>query len=691
MLLILSITFFGLGKENVSDSASVELNIPLESGSMEHAKVTLQTSMSSVAPGLPDAKPTEKIPKKVISLSTILPQTVTDVSDSSEGSESDTVPSDLLVTVATEADLSEEVFLSSENQTEQIEVGPIRTPVDTLLRSDLSEPVETATSIALTKEDARLAIQPTKKSMEAKTDLKLTTVVVPKESLTDHPELLAGKDDNGDGLPDEGPVASSSVPDVVKVSKTFLDENATMTPNVLMSSTTLFESKRPPVASYTKSYDTSAFTATDRTKMGHVESKEKEVPSVESTMRSLHPESDSVELPRSTLVVTEANDILKQEGEVGRDEEPRDHDVIASTPGMLQEKTNGKIDQKHDWTSEGSTGERQPDLGFPREISTVSLAVDPEGIASTESAVFRDATKMVTPSSASKREHSLSLVSETPGDQVVKDGVTAVAGKTTEATITTQDELSTKYQIMGKVTAAPDSTARVSKLPLSPEHDMAAEGSAYGETYVTTKTLSPSVQTTAYETATKPDAIAPTVGKSADTEKVDTSTILSPERTEDAIGTGPIATATSKPTVISGIATSTVAVVDKIHPTSASKPLITKTQPPLIDRESEEDPNKVVIIDESVSPIKTTTDDDFTGSTLEPDIDNEYFTSSSVTAVVQPTGRPTEVLEEESLSTPDAGIGVESGMKVFIVAIPGNDTGKAPFLGQMPKIMDVQL
>lgn len=595
----------------------MELNIPLESDLTEiHSKVTLQQSISSVAPGLAEAKPSKTILKKVTSLTTILPQTVTDVSDSSEVT--DTIPSDLL---ATQADRSEEVSQSSENQTEQIEVGPIITPID-VLRTDLSEPVKTATSVALTKEETHLGIQPTKKSMEAKTDEKFTTVVIPKESLIDHHELTADKDGNGDDRLDERPVASSSVPDVAKVSEKFSDEDTT-------------------------------------------------VPTVESTVRSFHPESDSVELPRSTLKATEATDILKQEWGVGKDEESRHHKIIASTPGMIQEKTNGVIDQKYDWTSEGSTAERQPDLGIARDITTVSPVVDTEGRASTGSVTFTESITMVTPSSTSKTEPSIPLVSVTLGEQIVKDGVTVltgITGKTTEATISIQDELSTKYQVMEKVTAVPDSTAVASKLPSSPEHDGVSEGSAYGETYVITKTLSPGVKVTAYETTIKPEEIAPTVGKSTDMGKVETSTILSPQRTEDAIGTGPVLSSTSKPTV-SGIATSTI-VVDKIRTTSESKPLITKTQPPLIDREPEEDPDKVVIIDESISPIKTTTDDDFTGSTLEPDIDNEYFTSSSVTAVAQPTGQPME-----SLSTSDSGLGEESSLKVFVV-IPGNDTGK---------------
>ncbi|XP_077792364.1 versican core protein isoform X3 [Podarcis muralis] len=681
-----------------NDSATVEPNIPLESGSSNllteqiASKTNLDPPISSVTQGMPKAKLEEKVPKQIASLSTVLPQTVTDFSDSSEVTETDTAPSDLVGITPTQvvSDLSEK---SSESQTEQIEVGPIITSVDVLLRNNLSEPVETKTSVTLTKEETHPGIQPTKKSMEAKSDVKLTTVVIPKELLPDHHEPTKD-DNNGNISPDDRPVASSTVSesDVVKVSKTFSPEFATATPGVIVSSS---ESKIPLTTGYTKSYET-----------------------------SFSSELGSVEFPKTTTTATEVNDTVAGVfPKAEREGMPRHHDTVTPTPEMQQEKTAGTDDQKHDWTSEGSSAEHQPDLGIPRQITTISST----GISGTESIIF---TKMVTPSATAKEEPGISLVSETPVDKIAKDVVTVtihpgVRGTKTEATTAIQEEPGARDQAVEKLATVPDTTAVISTLLLTPESDLTAEGSAYEGKYATTEALGPGVKITVYETATKPelspgmDAVTerelkttgvpprkastesekdvptirfagpfPTKATAPVTEKlphVETLTTHSPEgsgTTEEAVGTEPVlfsAVVTSKPTVVSGIATATIAPVDKTLTTSPSKPLITKTQPPLIYSEPDEDTSKdMVIIEESVSPIKTTTDDDFTGKTAEPEIDTEYFTSSSVTAVAQPTGPPSEVLEsqEEPPSTSDADVGVESrpDIKVFVVAISGNDT-----------------
>uniref|UniRef100_A0A670J4U8 Versican core protein n=1 Tax=Podarcis muralis TaxID=64176 RepID=A0A670J4U8_PODMU len=685
-----------------NDSATVEPNIPLESGSSNllteqiASKTNLDPPISSVTQGMPKAKLEEKVPKQIASLSTVLPQTVTDFSDSSEVTETDTAPSDLAGITPTQvvSDLGEK---SSESQTEQIEVGPIITSVDVLLRNNLSEPVETKTSVTLTKEETHPGIQPTKKSMEAKSDVKLTTVVIPKELLPDHHEPTKD-DNNGNISPDDRPVASSTVSesDVVKVSKTFSPENATATPGVIVSSS---ESKIPLTTGYTKSYET-----------------------------SFSSELGSMEFPKTTTTATEVNDTVAGVfPKAEREGMPRHRDTVTPTPEMQQEKTAGTDDQKHDWTSEGSSAEHQPDLGIPRQITTISST----GISGTESIIF---TKMVTPSATAKEEPGISLVSETPVDKIAKDVVTVtihpgVRGTKTEATTAIQEEPGARDQAVEKLATVPDTTAVISMLLLTPESDLTAEGSAYEGKYATTEALGPGVKITVYETATKPelspgmDAVTerklkttgvpprkastesekdvptirfagpfPTKATAPVTEKlphVETLTTHSPEgsgTTEEAVGTEPVlfsAVVTSKPTVVSGIATATIAPVDKTLTTSPSKPLITKTQPPIIYSEPDEDTSKdMVIIEESVSPIKTTTDDDFTGKTAEPEIDTEYFTSSSVTAVAQPTGPPSEVLEsqEEPPSTSDADVGVESrpDIKVFVVAISGNDTGQEP-------------
>nr|XP_034955934.1 versican core protein isoform X1 [Zootoca vivipara] len=680
-----------------NDSATVEPNIPLESGSSnlltEHitSKTNIDPHISSVTQGVSKAKPEEKVPKQIVTLSTVLPQTVTDFSDSSEVTETDTAPSDLVGITPTQvvSDLSEK---SSGSQTEQIEVGPIITSGDVLLRNNLSEPLETKTSVTLTKEETHHGIQPTTKSMEAKSDVKLTTVVIPKELLPDRHEPTED-DNNGNISPDDRPVASSTVSesDVVKVSKTFSPENATATPGVIVSSS---ESKIPLTTGYTKSYET-----------------------------SFSSELGSMELPKTTTTVTEANDTMagffpKAE----REDMTRHRDTVTPTPEMQQEKTAGTDDQKYDWTSEGSSAEHQPDLGIPRQITTISSTVDMEGISGTESIIF---TKMVTPSATAKQEPGISLTSETPVDKIAKDVVTVtihtgVTGTKTEATTAIQEELGARDQAVEKLATVPDSTAVISTLLLTPESDLTAEGSAYEGKYATTEALGPGVKITVYETATKPElspgmdavterklkttgvpprkasteserdvptirfvgpfpteAVVPVTEKSPDVETLTTHSPEGSGTTEEAVGTEPVlfsAIVTSKPTVVSGIATATIAPVEKTLTTSPSK-----TQPPLIDREPDEDTSKdMVIIEESVSPIKTTTDDDFTGKTAEPEIDTEYFTSSSVTAVAQPTGPPSEVLEsqEEPPSTSDAGVGVESrpDIKVFVVTISGNDT-----------------
>ncbi|KAL8203673.1 UNVERIFIED_CONTAM: hypothetical protein K2H54_059602 [Gekko kuhli] len=720
-------------------------------------------SKTSVRPHVtPEEKQEENVPKKPTHLSTILPQIVTDSTDSSEVTELGTMSTP----TTSVSDLHDDASLSSERQTEQIEVGPIRTSVDAIFRVNLSAPVVTETSVTLKREETQLGIHPTKVSMEAKTDTRLTTVVIPKELLTDKHELISDDDDNGADMTDQRPVTPSSAPelDVVKVSKTYLDEKATPIPDEL-SSVTFFESKKP---SATKTHEILVSTATDKIKVVRVDSTESngnekhtwapafsgtsedheklipthttldgevitvsKVSPVESSMPSFTPASDTQELPRDTSTVTATSKILDLAGgftKEERDEMTRHHDIItmlAPTPEMKPEKPERKTDQKYDWAYEGSSTEQQPDLETPSKVTTIYPSVDIEDIAGTQSVTFTDAAKMTTSVSLSKIEPSTTPIYKTSADGYGKDEVTAtihtdITGTPTEATAFIQGESSTRDQTIDQLATVLDITS----LPLSPGHDVAIEGSAHEEKYTTTEAFDPGVKITVYVTKpelsshgdavtkhrvkstevppTKPsiesksrapsiqsvgptESIAPVAEKTTDMVKIDSLTTHSPEgsgTTEDAIKTDSVlfsAMATSKPTMLSGITTSTVAAVDKIQPTSASKPLITKTQPPLIYREPDEDTNiDMVIIDESVSSIKTTPDDDFTGKIVESDIDTEYFTSSSVTAVAQPTGPPKEILEsqEEPPPTSNADTEVESrpDIDLFLVAISGNDT-----------------
>ncbi|XP_020749848.2 versican core protein isoform X4 [Odocoileus virginianus] len=133
---------------------------------------------------------------------------------------------------------------------------------------------------------------------------------------------------------------------------------------------------------------------------------------------------------------------------------------------------------------------------------------------------------------------------------------------------------------------------------------------------------------------------------------------------------------TVKATVPSDI-TAAASSADRPH-----TPSVSTEKPPLIDREpDEETTSDMVIIGESTSRVPPTTLEDTVAKETETDIDREYFTTPS-TSAIQPTRPPTvegrEAFRPQALSTPEtpAGTKFHPDINVYIIEVRENKTGR---------------
>ncbi|XP_075127133.1 versican core protein-like [Leptodactylus fuscus] len=612
------------------------------------------------------------------------------------------------------------------------EVSPDSTPEDTTLEPEGT--AETVRPITLTKEVLHLSSHSPKETLEAKSAETIPTVIIPHEITQDVDEIPASSTNveseqigvtTRDSLTPQEPEVSSSQPevDVFTVFKLSPDPTrpssedgitpspgqATESPDIdtaTLPKQTVEESvlTSEPETSGKPDYTTIVPKEADTEKTSPVET------ATEKTISSFQPEDIVTEKAVTSLFPldkTEGSGITEEEIKESVTEQPVSVSPKHFTTEATLEKVTGDVTVAPEEKAEDTTA--SVDTKPAQEIQTSKISVQYEPVSEstetapttsevlTESLVTKDSLASVQP---------LDLTSEGSGlDQegepvvTVTDGIHAVTEEKEIITviptgIPAEDKTSQIVIVRDRTelpsvdedhrqetTIAPHSSSDLVQLVTDKDETIEPSitiSSVLADRVTTQKTVT-DLQAEDEGSAEEGDKIVSIVTELPSSQYVTESALSaseSPTVTKDSVSYEPVLPDVPLPAVTDKIpiaedATTVPKESAELH-TTLLPPSVSTQKPVLFDVEPGEDTSKgTIVIDESVSPVKTTTEYDMTSKKAEGEIGSEFITSAEEpcedTTGVSPTGSTEEGIQKPPL------------INVIIVDIPENTTGTEAF------------
>ncbi|KAM8960809.1 versican core protein-like [Pelodytes ibericus] len=706
-------------KKNITESVSVKLLLPTEAVSpsleIEPVKVTPKSVLST----------TQEVIEPTDQDATVMPALLLEgeVSPSQTPSISESIGAD--VTLPTDivqgslSTTSQKTDKITERTSEDRTDSPGQTP------SSEQESPETYSSVTLTKEILQLSSQPPVESMEAKSAEIIPTVIIP-QAVTSPKEVIAITSSGG----------FSSETEAHSPSTVNLDE-ATST---VRESLTQKDPKEVPeldvVTVFKTILDTTGVPETDTQERTSV-TDQPDTPVEESTVI---PASEVVTSSKqlfyqSTIPVTELPTDEISESAVagisaGADGSTIGQDVRTGLPQKETKQSTPSSVTESFFPTDKSEGSGKPDEFMTTipptmtQSATETIPTKPkyeiefEGTASvsmlptvTKEPVLKSdgdtqeiqSTNDYVLVSATSAQHKLDFVSEGSGfsqETEIQPTSPAVPEKQDVESLVTSETLLSKETEQAKVqtTAAPLTQEAVTSADVeSPILVMTTTSSA---TEVDIKAerekSSTTPQSTIDDGTTEAGKISidikPESEGSADYEKFpgkEDTIIVSTEATE--IERSAVTEASSQPkaAVTESVPLSSSegpgASVVTEHSISSETAKTTWMSTDLLSLEPEEQTSQgTIVIGESVSPVKTTTELDMSSQTVEAEIDSEYLTSgkSEVPTTASTSCEETTETSEESPKDVDGEHGLQihtsnGTINIIVIAFNENETGKA--------------